>query len=60
MKMLPAWADPEGVIGGPDHEWPYVSLETLAPTPLKKKLDPKGPIASQESFIWPSVKYVDD
>ena len=27
---------------------------------MQTPLDPRGPIASQGRFVWPSVKYVDD
>ena len=36
------------------------SLEILVRTPLKKQLDPLGPIASRGRFVWPSVKYADE
>ena len=32
----------------------------LARTPLEKQLAPLGPIASQERFVHPSEKYIDD
>ena len=41
----------------------YVSLEIMLRTPLKKQLDPMGPmgpIASKEGSVQPFVKYVDD
>ena len=64
-KLKAAFSDPEGR-GSECQDLPGKSqvaigfLRNTGTDPLKKKLDPLDPTASQGRFVRPSVKYVDD
>ena len=58
--QLMTWVDPEGEGQGvrASPKWLKVTFEILEQTPLKKQLDPMGPMTSRRRFVRLSTKYV--
>ena len=58
--QLMRWVDSEGEGQGvrTSPKWLKVTFEILVQTPLKKQLDPMGPMTSQGRFVQLSMKHL--